>query len=319
MNARVTLADVTSNPAFHSFSYYLKLAWLNRLKLIPPFNGCARYSRSKMLTIQAEHIPYLGVYLVEESFEYIGDADHGEPRWYAITTLGFSYIVQNNEPDAAEDILDSAHWQLMRMFHDPRWQYFIGETANAPYKVESVPGGSHHREYGTLMNNTNATPYAEMRMELQFKHGFDFEPIISDVFNRFHMRTLADYPEEPGDQVITTDWIVEPPPIATTTTLSYDYQVPVDADAMPTDGQLVHPSDAAETMRIAHIDADAQDNSAYLLTLKPGDTITLAGLTWTIMGTHDEATCLAITVNKMKAGELRGVQSLAFTIFTPAP
>lgn len=195
----------------HSWSHAIKLGLLERLKVIPPFKDAAKFTRANARPTQAEHIPFLAVYLLDESFEPLGDFNHTEPKFRCNLKLGISYIVQNNDPDAAEDILDAAHWSFMKLFHDPKWSQFSfphPSNSNRVMQIEGVSSGSHDRAYGQL---SNETPIAEMRMEMTYVHGFDFEPVPLDNFEIFHMETWP-WPAQPGEtKPIITEWVLPTP------------------------------------------------------------------------------------------------------------
>ena len=184
----------------NSYGHLIKLGWLDRIKLIPPFSGAAKFARSNAQPTQPEHVPFVGVYFIEEKFSPLGDANHGAPRFECELTLGFSYIILNNDHEVAEDMLDAAHWSLMKLFHDPAWHVFPDESV----RLESVIGGKHSRHYGNLTPQGQRgqfaeTPYAEMRMEMTYFYGIDFEPIITDAFQIFHMTTAIEPPMDPNE------------------------------------------------------------------------------------------------------------------------
>jgi len=195
----------------HSWSNAILLGWCERMKLIPPFDTAAKFVRANARPSQLEHIPFVGVYLLQES---MSDPAYmqGAPDFEAHTKLGFSYIIQNNDVDAAADILDAAHWSLMKMFHYPNWSRFPFPHPDDPNRMMEVIGVSdisHDREWG---NRINETPIAEMRMEMTFVHAFNFEPVPLDNFEIFHMTTVP-YPADPQEvKPIITEWVLPKSP-----------------------------------------------------------------------------------------------------------
>ena len=300
----------------NSYGHLIKLKWLERMKLVPPFNAVGTtYGRTPSRPVQPEQVPFLGVYHLNEDFGPDGDANMGEPRFFCSLNLGYSYVVQNNDTDQAEDFLDQAHWSFMKLLHDAHWKDF--DLPN-DVRVEAVTKGSYSKHYGNIGSNANALPIAELRMEFTYTYRIGFDPIIPDLFLLFHGRTLPHWPEEPGDLPIITEWVLEKRPLPTYTTLAYLYDTTQkDPAALPADGAIVHPSDALETMRIAKIGQGGQDNSAFLATIKVGDQITIATApTWTVVGIQDEPTCVHIVLNSMKWSNASGVQDFTFAIFT---
>jgi len=195
-------ADIT----VQSYSMLIRDGLLARAKLVPPFTTCAKFGRSVAKVIQPENIPYLGLYFVDEVLSPDGDANHAEPRFLHALKLGFSYLVQNNDPDDAEDILDAAHWSLMKLLHDPKWHTFPSGAL-----IESIVGGKRSHHFGTIggSGGPNETPVAEMRMELDIRHRTFFEPLITDTFNTMHVTTVYPYPEDPNRQPIISEWVLD--------------------------------------------------------------------------------------------------------------
>jgi hypothetical protein len=167
----------------NSDSYFIRRGWLARLLLIPPFNTAAKVSRTNARPTQVEHIPFLGCYFMTEQGGPLGDPMDGEPRFKVTLKLGFSWIILNNDSDAAEDKLDQAHWAFMKLLHDPAWKNFDNGM-----RVEAITEFSRDMEFGSMAHN-NETPVAELRMEITLTHGIYFDPIIDDAFEVFHMTT----------------------------------------------------------------------------------------------------------------------------------
>ena len=205
-------SDVYVKPmiSVHGWSHAIEDGLYARMKVIPPFNTAAKFVRSNARPTQAEHIPFVGVYFMSERFVPLGGLETGEAKFTALTKFGISYIVQNNDPDQAAEILSAAHWSIMKMFHYPEWHLFPFPHPRAPDRkmiVEGIEQISHDREYGALSRN-NETPIAELRMEITYKHGFDFEPVPLDNFEIFHMETWP-WPAQPGEvKPIITEWVL---------------------------------------------------------------------------------------------------------------
>jgi hypothetical protein len=179
----------------NSDSYFIRRFWLERMKIIPPFNAAVKVARTNAKPTQPEHLPFLAGYFLSESAGPLGDPNTGEPRFHLTLKLGFSWIVKNDDPEAAEDKLDEAHWAFMKMLHDPDWHIIVPPDPaipNSGIRIESILGFEHERYYGTVGKN-NEMPIAEMRMEMEFFHSSVFDPIISDTFQVFHS-TILPYP-----------------------------------------------------------------------------------------------------------------------------
>jgi hypothetical protein len=172
----------------NSYAMIIRNELLERIKTFPIFAGVPRFGAAPMLAVQSEDIPYLGVYLVEEQLTPDGDANAGEPRFQSRTKFGFQYVVQNNDPDVAEDKLDLAYWAILTNFFEvQRWDYFANDTV----WVESVERGSRSHHYGNA-GKDNRTPYAELRADLVFKLRETFPPPVTDDLKSIHI-TVADH------------------------------------------------------------------------------------------------------------------------------
>jgi hypothetical protein len=177
----------------NSYGHLIKLGWLNRMKLFPPFSACKKFARSNAKPTQPEHIPFLGVYFIEESLTPNGESSAPANEIRAETNLGFSYVIRNNDEDVAEDLLDVAYWSFMKLMHDPIWAQLPDQTV----RVEGFEGGKITRHYGNLAEQGARgqfaeTPYAELRMELTYSHKFAFETIAPDAFEIYHSTTVLD-------------------------------------------------------------------------------------------------------------------------------
>lgn len=191
----------------HSWSHAIELGLSARMKLIPPFSTAAKFVTSNARPSQTEHIPFVGVYFLDESMVPLGELETAEAKFVAHTKFGISYIIQNNDPDQAALVLNAAHWSFMKMFHYPEWHLFPFPHPQLPdrkMKVDGVSAISHDRLYSKL----GETPIVEMQMEITYKHGFDFEPVPLDKFEMLHMETWP-WPAQPGEvKPIITEWVL---------------------------------------------------------------------------------------------------------------
>jgi hypothetical protein len=168
-------------PNKNSDSYYIRIGWLERLRLIPPFNSAAKVVRTIARPTQIEHIPFLGAYFLDENGGPDGDANAGEPRFVTTLKLGFSWIILDNDPEEAEDKLDVAYWSFMKILHDPAWKDFGNGI-----RCEAITDYALDKIYG---NRINETPVAEMQMQITLTHRIYFDPIIDDAFEVLHSTT----------------------------------------------------------------------------------------------------------------------------------
>jgi hypothetical protein len=196
------------------WSHAIEYGVANRVKAIPPFSTAAKFARSTARPTQAEHIPFVGVYFLDENLIPEGDLNHTEPKFISHLKLGFSYIIQNDDPDTAASILRAAYWSFMKLFHAVNWSKFPYPHPDYPdrlARIEGVSAITHDCVYGNIGHN-NETPIAELRMEITYVHKFDFEPVPLDKFELVHMETWP-WPAQP-DKVkpIITEWTLPQPP-----------------------------------------------------------------------------------------------------------
>jgi hypothetical protein len=174
--------------AANSYAMTIRNELLKRVKTFPIFADVPRFGKAPMLAVQSEHIPYLGVYLVEEQLTADGDINAGEPRFKSHAKICFQYVVQNNDPDLAEDKLDLAYWAIMTNFFEiQRWDYIADDTV----WIEGVERGSRSHHYGNA-GKDNRTPYAELRADLTFMQRETFPPPVTDMLKSIHI-TVADH------------------------------------------------------------------------------------------------------------------------------
>jgi hypothetical protein len=198
------------NADLNSCSYIIRNGILDRLKLIPTFQSVRRWSTGPMLRVQAqlqaEQIPFVGVYLVEETMGPDGDANHAEPRFVHTVKLGFSVIITAPDEQVAERNLDSAHWTIMNLLTNERWHKFPANGAwldnvytnkHEDIHIESVTRGARKHVFGNRMIN-NDTPTAELQMELTVLHRTSFPPIIPDTLNMIHVTVAYPWPYDPN-------------------------------------------------------------------------------------------------------------------------
>ena len=171
-----------------SYPVLVHYGLLSRARNFPFFNGFIS-TGNKAVPIQSESIPFLGVYLLQEFMAPDGDANAGEPRFRTSARYGFSVIVQNNDPDAAEYTLDKAMDALtMGLFSDPTLYN------NHQFKIQSYIAGRRQHVYGHV-GQDNQTPIAELRWELTCDLGvIDYPPFVEDDLEVIHLETV--YPDQ---------------------------------------------------------------------------------------------------------------------------
>lgn len=155
----------------------------------PSFQGY-KFRKNKMLAVQPDQLPYLGIYLVDETMVPDGDANAGCVRFSHTARIGFSVIHANNDPVLAEQQSDQAYLALMRiMFTDLHFMQVIENLHNEEgVMIESVTRGTRRHIYGSPQN-TNETPFVELQYECSFFFRTEWYPDITDTLDQIHVTT----------------------------------------------------------------------------------------------------------------------------------
>lgn len=158
---------------------------LARVKLLP-FFSTFNFSTNKGLIIQPSSIPFCGVYLLQEMTAPDAESNTGEPRFRTSVRLGFSVIIQNNDPVAAEHTLDKAMQAIAYgLFTDPSYYN------NSSFKIQGFASGDRQHVFGRVGTLDNETPIAELRYTLVVDLGVIFyEPVVPDILEVIHLETV---------------------------------------------------------------------------------------------------------------------------------
>jgi hypothetical protein len=95
-----------------SFSLVIRDAFYDALAA-DPFFASYTCRKTKMLSVQHSLLPYLGVYIIDETMLPDGDANAGHIRFSHTLRIGFSVVIANNDQVAAELQIDAAWWRIM--------------------------------------------------------------------------------------------------------------------------------------------------------------------------------------------------------------
>lgn len=190
-----------------SRSYPMRLldGTIDRVKALP-FFSTFNFSSNKGLIIQPSSIPFCGIYLLQEMMAADGDANAGDVRFRTSARIGFSVIIQNNDPVEAEYKLDAAMQAItVGLFSDPTYYN------NKSFKIQGFASGSRQHVFGRVGTLDNETPIAELRYELVIDLGIIYyPPLVPDVLEVIHMETSFP-PGEDASQVqqVKTEYDME--------------------------------------------------------------------------------------------------------------
>jgi hypothetical protein len=125
--------------------------------------------------------------------------------------VGFSVVIQNNDPVESEAKLDQAFWAIMNgLWRDQYIMNVIDTSAPAGVVtlpdgivIEGIRGGKRKHVWGNAGLN-NETPIAELSYEANILYSASFPPIITDDLLRWHQETVPmrhDGTIPPADEV----------------------------------------------------------------------------------------------------------------------
>jgi hypothetical protein len=209
MTAHIKPAFVTS-PGLsktQTYSWIIRNVFFDALAR-DPFFAAHTKRKTRMLVVQKQHLPYLGVYIVGDQMTPDGDANAGEPRLCHSLVIGYSVMIENNDPDAAEQTLDMALKRIQAVLCDPYimnvWdtynpQLSFGNPDNT--RIESITRASRKHNWGSAGLN-NETAWAELQYEETIFYRENFPPVIPD-----DLREIAVTTTFPGSDVTTQPYL----------------------------------------------------------------------------------------------------------------
>ena len=184
-----TLASGRGITDTQSYSIVLRDAMFAILVTLPFFAGF-KARRTKMLKVQPENIPYLGVYIIDENMLPDGDANAGDIRFSHSLRLGFSVIIENNDPVAAELKLDQAFWAIMNgLWRNDGLTNMLHSASPDNTRFEGITRGTRKHVWGATALN-NEKPLGELQYEATVFYRSQFSPPIPDDLLRIHVETV---------------------------------------------------------------------------------------------------------------------------------
>ena len=161
-----------------------------------PFFANYTVRKTRMLRVQTELLPYLGVYIADETMVPDGDSNAGNVRFIHTTRIGFSVMIANNDPVIAELQVDAAFWRIMnRLWTDEyitnvlsTYDPATGTETPDNTRFEGVERGQRRHVFGNAGLN-NETPLAELQYDVTIKHRTTWSPIIPDDLEEIDITT----------------------------------------------------------------------------------------------------------------------------------
>jgi hypothetical protein len=182
-DARMLIGTIESAPLdVQSYTHLIRNVFFDALSSDSFF---ANYTvrKNRMLRVQHELMPYLGVYIIDEPMAPDGDANAGNIRFIHTPRIGFSIMLVNNDQDACEAALDAAYWRLFnRLWNDPyinnvfdTFNWITGYQNPGNVRFESIERGMRRYVWGNTTIN-NQTPVGELQYDITVKFRSYAEP-----------------------------------------------------------------------------------------------------------------------------------------------
>jgi hypothetical protein len=184
-----------------SYSLQIRDTFFNALSATTFFSRYTR-RRTRMLRIQHELLPYLGVYLIDDPMMPDGDGNAGEVRFLHNLRVGFSVMVAGNDQDALEGELDAAYDCICDRLWADQYVMNVADTYNpttgfqnvGDVKIESIERGMRKHVFGLVTLNSE-TPVGELQYDVTCRHREGFPPTITDDLLLIDVKTGV----KPGD------------------------------------------------------------------------------------------------------------------------
>ena len=175
----------------------------------------ANYTKRKtrMLAVQAQLLPYLGVYFMKEAMVPDGDANAGCIRFTHAVDIGFSVMIANNDQVAAELAANAGWWRIMqRLWPDQYIMNMINTydpttgTQNPDNTIiEAVTRGQVRPNYGMV----NETPLVEMQYDISLSYRTNWPPVIVDDLLEIDVTTQVGDPPPDQRPPITSKYLFD--------------------------------------------------------------------------------------------------------------
>jgi hypothetical protein len=143
------------------------------------------YRKTPALQVRPDDLPMLGIYILRETREAWGAANHAEPKFNHMLTLGFSGAV-HGETDEQNQLLQLEEWMSELddiLLRNPKFVILTGG-------VQSMDRQSQYAKVGE-------TTLYEIRVEMVIPFQSNFPPKVEDDLETIHVETR--YPSADTD------------------------------------------------------------------------------------------------------------------------
>lgn len=147
------------------------------------------FRKTRMLPVQADLIPYLGVYFLDEVDVPDGDANAGCIRFNETVRVGFSVVHANNDQVSLQRGIDAAYLKIKSLLWcDAKLMNVLHNNNPDGTGIESVIRGSVRHTFGSTGAN-NETPFGELQYEINLFSRSEWYPDITDMLNEIDVVT----------------------------------------------------------------------------------------------------------------------------------
>ena len=155
--------------------------------------------KNRMLPVQPDQLPFLGVYVVDEVMLPDGDGNAGCIRFSHTARIGFSVINANNDRNAAETLSDRAYLKIMAIIYTDQHIMNVWDRTNVEgVQIESIARGTRRHIYGNP-GQDNETPWLELQYEASVFFRSEWYPDITDALEEIDVTTGVKAGDTPAE------------------------------------------------------------------------------------------------------------------------
>jgi hypothetical protein len=170
-----------------SYSWVIRDVFFDTLALREPYFANFFTRKTKMVPVQPDQLPYLGVYIIDEVMTPDGDGNAGEVGFIHTLRIGFSVMIAINDQNAAEQQIDAAFWRIMNRLWTDQYVMNLLNTYNPTdgsqnpdnTRIESIVRGVRRHVFGAQQLN-NSTPLAELQYDVSCVYRTYWPPNVTD-------------------------------------------------------------------------------------------------------------------------------------------
>jgi hypothetical protein len=166
----------------NSFGFDVRDTFYNVVTADASFSGYT-FRKTRMLPVQRDLIPYLGIYIIDETMLPDGDANAGCIRFSHTVRIGFSVVLGNNDQVGLEKSLDAAYLRIMTLLYTSPVVMNVLTSANVEgVNIESITRGVRRHVFGSVGAN-NEYPFGELQYDVSVFYRTEWYPDITDMLD----------------------------------------------------------------------------------------------------------------------------------------